>query len=225
MKPRNNLAEITLPDGSPLILQEHDGRHALVVHGQQLSGPGTRAAEEECARLACAPFRPVRQPKLWFAGLGLGQALAAACEALPQKRATFFVAEPLEALVDWQRTFFPEGTFMRDARVKAESDAGPAGLHAHKDSLHAILLHTDSAPAAPGGRLLVEDARWLAAAYEALQNGGLLAIAAPRSIPNLSRLLHRAGFSVAEHTVPSSVNAKRPRLQPVWLARKGKMEN
>ena len=30
------------------------------------------------------------------------------------------------------------------------------------------------------------------------------------------------GFEVAEFTVPSSPNAKRPRFLPIWLARKGK---
>jgi len=220
MKPRIVLAETTLPDGSPLELQEHDGRHSLVVRGQELAGPSTKAVEEECARLACAPFRPARQPKLWFAGLGLGQSLAAACEALPQKRGTFFVAEPSTELPEWQKRHFPQGSFASDSRVRLEKDPGPAGLAAHAGTLHAIVLHLDYSPAGQNGRPLIDDRRWLTAAYDALQPGGLLAIAGSRSLPGLARHLSRAGFTVAEHVVPSSPAAKRPRMLPVWLAHK-----
>jgi len=222
MKPRITLAETTLPDGTLLELQEHDGRRSLVIQGQEISGPSTRVAEQECARLACAPFRPARQPRIWFAGLGLGQALAGACEALGQKRGTFIVAEPQTELVAWQRTYFPDGALVKDPRVLVETDAGPGGLAGHNDTLHAIILHTEVAPFGPDGKSLVENRRWLTAAYEALQAGGLLAIAASRPRPGLTRTLERSGFTVIEHLVPSSATAKKPRLLPIWLARKGK---
>ena len=44
MKPRITLAETTLPDDSPLKLEEHDGRMSLVIHGQQICGSATRSA-------------------------------------------------------------------------------------------------------------------------------------------------------------------------------------
>jgi hypothetical protein len=56
MKPRITLASTTLADGSPLELQEHDGRRYLLVEGQQICGPSTRASEEELAKLAAAPY-------------------------------------------------------------------------------------------------------------------------------------------------------------------------
>jgi len=222
MKPRLTLADTLLADGSPLELQAHDGRHSLVVRGQQIAGPSTKVAEQECARLACAPFRPVRQPKIWFAGLGLGQALTGASEALLQKRGDLIVAEPLAALVDWQRRFFPEGTFCNDPRVSHVVDAGVSGLASQAGTLHAIIVHTDTAPIGMDGKSVVENRRWLTAAFEALQAGGILAITAPRQRANLTRTLERAGFSVAEHLVPDSPAAKKPRFQPIWLARKGK---
>jgi len=64
--------------------------------------------------------------------------------------------------------------------------------------------------------------RWLAAAYEALQAGGLLAIAGSRPVANLTRRLQRAGFEVAEFTVPAAPEAKKSRWLPIWLARKVK---
>ena len=222
MKPRITLAETQLPDGSTLALQEHDGRKSLLIHGQQICGPATRAAEEELARLACAPFRPARQPSLFFIGLGLGHSLATASAELKQKRGTFIVAEPLAALPEWHRQHLPESPLLTDPRVVLESDCGPSGLIRHAGLLHAILLHLDAAPTGPRNRPWVDDRRWVSAAYEALQAGGLLAIAGSRHRTNLTRNLQRSGFEVAEFTVPASPDAKKTRLLPIWLARKGR---
>ncbi len=222
MKPRITLAETPLPEGGALSLQEHDGRLSLLIHGQQICGPATRAAEEELARLACAPFRPARQPKLLFIGLGLGHQLAAAAAELKQKRGTFIVAEPLAALAEWHRRHLPDSPLLTDPRVVLETDCGPAALIRQAGMLHAILLHLDASPAGPGNRPWADDKRWLSAAYEALQAGGLLAIAGSRPVASLTRRLQRCGFEVAEFTVPASPNAKRSRLQPIWLARKGR---
>ncbi|MDH4444009.1 MAG: hypothetical protein QE267_02655 [Akkermansiaceae bacterium] len=222
MKPRITLAETQLPDGNTLSLQEHDERKSLVVHGQQICGPSTRAAEEELARLACAPFRPARQPQIWFAGLGLGQTIAAVAKELPQKRASFFVAEPLAAMTDWHRNHIPESPLLHDTRITLENDCGPQALIRHAGLLHAILVHLDASPTGPRNRTWVDERRWVSAAYEALQPGGLLAIAGSRHVANLTRRLQGSGFEVAEFTVPSSPQAKRPRFLPIWLARKGK---
>lgn len=220
MKPRIILEEAKLPDGGVLTLQEHDGRKALLIHGQQICGPATRAAEEELARLACAPFRPARQPKLWFIGLGLGHTVAAAAAELRQKRGVFMVAEPLAELAAWHRAHLPDSPLLHDPRVVMESDCSPAALSRQAGSIHAILLHLDAAPTGPNNRPVVDDRRWLSAAYESLQAGGLLAIAGSRSIAGLTRKLQRSGFEVAEFTVPASPNAKKTRLLPIWLARK-----
>ncbi len=222
MKPRITLAETPLPDGNILTLQEHDGRRSLLVHGQQICGPSTRAAEEELARLACAPFRPARQPQIWFCGLGLGQALAAVAKELPQKRASFIVAEPLAAIPDWHRAHISDSPLLTDPRVSLDIDCGPQALIRHAGLLHAILVHLDASPTGPRNRTWLDERRWVSAAFEALQPGGLLAIAGSRHVTTLTRRLQGSGFEVAEFTVPSSPNAKRPRFLPIWLARKGK---
>jgi spermidine synthase len=222
MKPRITLAETQLLDGTTLALQEHDGRKSLLVHGQQICGPATRAAEEELARLACAPFRPARQPLIWFSGLGLGHTIAAVAKELPQKRATFIVAEPLAAIPEWHRHHIPESPLLTEPRVTLENDCGPQGLIRHAGLLHAILVHLDASPTGPRNRTWVDERSWVSAAYEALQQGGLLAIAGSRHVASLTRRLQGSGFEVAEFTVPSSPHAKRPRFLPIWLARKGK---
>lgn len=220
MKPRTTLEECRLPDGGTLALQEHDGRVALLIHGQQICGPATRAAEEELARLACAPFRPARQPRIYLVGLGLGHTLGAVAAELKQKRGVFTVAEPLAELVDWHRAHLPGSPAITDGRVVLERDCGPGALIRQAGGLHAILLHLDASPTAPGNRPWVEDRQWLSAAYEALQPGGLLAIAGSRPSVALARRLQRAGFDVAEFSVPASPNARKARMLPIWLARK-----
>lgn len=222
MKPRITLAETQLPDGNILTLQEHDDRKSLLVHGQQICGPATRAAEEELARLACAPFRPARQPLIWFSGLGLGHTIAAVAKELPQKRAKFIVAEPSADITDWHRKLIPDSPLLTEPRVLLENDCGPQALIRHAGALHAILVHLDASPTGPRNRTWVDERRWVSAAFEALQPGGLLAIAGSRHVANLTRRLQGSGFEVAEFTVPSSPNAKRPRFLPIWLARKGK---
>jgi spermidine synthase len=224
MKPRISLAETTLPDGSPLTLQEHDGRFYLLVHGQQICGPATAAAEKELAFLSAAPFRPARQPKFLLIGLGLGHTLAAITKELPQKKGVFIVAEPLPELISWHHHHLPEGPLKTDGRVELETDVTPNYLNKQSGTLSAILLHLDAAPLGPKGRPWVDDRRWLSAAFESLQPGGMLAIAGSRYINTVSKKLQQAGFDVAEHTVPISPDAKRPRLQPIWLARKGRPE-
>ncbi|MFU8894299.1 MAG: hypothetical protein ACNA8L_11805 [Luteolibacter sp.] len=224
MKPRITLAEVGLPDGNILTLQSHDGRIAILSHGEQVCGPATRAGEEELGRLACAPFRPVRQPKIWIAGAGLGAIATTVTQELGQKRGTFIVAEPVPAILDWHRDHLPDSPLLKDERFIIESDAGVGGLHAHTGSLHAIIVHLDASPDGSDGRRLPENPRWLAAAYEALIDGGLLAVGGTRPLLGLFRKLRRQGFDVAEHSVPSSPLAKKPRMIPILLARKGRYQ-
>lgn len=222
MKPRINLAETTLDDGTPLVLQEHDGRRYLLVQGQQICGPASRSAEEELAKLAAAPFRPARQPRIWMIGLGLGHMLASIIKELPQKRAVYTVAENRSALPKWNREFFPDSP-LDDPRVVLEGDPGANALNKQSGCLHAIMIHLDSAPLGGKGRILVNDKKWLASTYEALQPGGLLAIASSTKMPTLTRNLEREGYEVVEHLVPAVPLAKKPRLIPIWLARKSRL--
>ena len=132
------------------------------------------------------------------------------------------MAEPLAAVVDWHRNHIPDSPLLTEPRVTLENDCSPQALIRHAGLLHAMLVHLDASPTGPRNRTWIDERRWVSAAYEALQPGGLLAIAGSRHVANLTRRLQGSGFEVAEFTVPSSPNAKRPRFLPIWLARKGK---
>lgn len=225
MKPRVILEQSTLPDGSEIILHEHDGRHYLTIDGIQTAGPSTRVSEFEMAALACSPFRPVRQPKIWIAGLGTGATLQGVRSTLLQKRATFLVAEPSPELPGWLRKHLPDPSFLDDDCLLIQPDPGPEGLIAIPDSLHAILVHADTAPVLDRTRPLFEDQRWLTAAHDALQMGGLLAIASSSPIPRIEKTLERVGLTPIRHEIDAVPNARRPRKHFLWLGRKGKYDS
>ena len=82
VKPTAQLAEATTPEGAHLALYEHDGQYFLKADGAQLMTSFAHGSEDQLARLACAPFRPVSQPQILIGGLGLGYTLATACTAL-----------------------------------------------------------------------------------------------------------------------------------------------
>lgn len=218
MKPRVQIATTTLPDGSELSLHEHDGRHYLQCDGVMVAGPATRASELELARIACSPFRPARQPKLWIAGVALGETLAAVAAELPQKRAIFTVAEPTAALVGWHREHLGGGVLESDPRFElAERIYELAGQSRH---YHALLVHADTAPRLDRDRALFEDRRWLADAYQALQPGGLLAIASTRRLGPIDKRIERAGFVVTREEINVAPEGRKPRLHFLWLARR-----
>ena len=224
MKPRIVVATIDLPDGRCLELHQHDGHPYIHLHGEQVIGRLTAAAEKELAVTACDPFRPARQPRVLVVGLGLGRVIHAALEALPQKRAVFYLAEPLRELVDWHRRGLAglDSTLLGDERVRLLTNDAMTVFRELPDSPHAILLHLDSLAATGSDRNSdpTEQTGWLAAAFECLRPGGMLALGAARPLPRLAARLRKAGFDVAETSVHGSSEARKPRPQPVWFARK-----
>lgn len=223
MKPRITLAETYLTDGTHLVLQEHDGRYQLLAGADEISGPRTRHSEMELGRIACAPFRPVRQPRIWICGLGLGHVLEGVTECLIQKKGHWVVAEPTAELIEWHRRFFPEGPVAKDSRIEWVGDPGPAGLAQEEGALHAVLLHADVAPTGEKARPWCESPRWMDAAARALLPGGLIAIASSREMPSLEKHLRRRGLEVVVHSLVAQPHAKRSRSHYLYLGKKDRL--
>jgi len=222
MKPRRIVESCPLSGNRTLELHEHDGRPTLHVHGEQVVDSRTAEAEAELVRLACAPFRPVRQPRIVIVGLGLGTILRAALDALPQKRAKFFVAEPVMPLIAWHRAGLAglDPGLLANPLVEFHAAEASDALHGFDLPPHAIILHLDAgAVLAHGPASAPTDTRnWLVAARDVLRPGGLLAIGSLRPQRDLTRKLQKAGFDVAEPKVHGSSATRKPR--PLWLARK-----
>lgn len=225
MKPTTTLAEAALLGGTSLTLVEHDGQYFLQSDGRPLQSSFAHGTPLELGRLASQPFRPVRQPSILVGGLGLGYALAALRENLPQKRATFLVAEAVRELPDWHRRFLDplHPGQMEDPRVVVRREGLPHVLKKGGEPFHAIVLDVDGSPFLNGvtdrkGILL---SSFLNQAHSALKEGGLLAVACANDAASLERRLRQAGFDVAHQSVPSSHKGKQKRRSSIWLARRG----
>ena len=225
MKPIVQLAETTTPDGALLALCEHDGTYFLKADGAQLTTSFAHAAEEHLARLACAPFRPASQPSILIGGLGLGYTLAAACEALPQSRAQFTVAEPVPEIHAWNRQHLADlhPGLWDDPRVEVRYEGIAELLASSAQAVNAILMDTDHGPegSARSSQPAADIGLCMNLAYEALKEGGLLAVWSASSDPAFEKRLRQCGFDVSTELVPVAHKAKRRRHQTIWLARKG----
>lgn len=228
MKPTVKLGEATTPEGSELVLLEHDGAFSLMAGGAQLMTSFAHGSEEELARLGCAPFRQVGQPRVLIGGLGLGYTLASACRALPQKRAHFVVAELVPEIVRWNREFLCglHPGLWEDPRVEVrEADVAPL-IRSAENEYHAILLDTDNGPEAFTGSAnnALYTLRGLRQARAALKEGGLLAVWSALDDKSFERRLRQAGFEVTRENVAAAHKGKRKRRHTIWLARNGRYQ-
>ena len=228
MKPTVVLAEATTPEGAVLTLLEHDGKYFLQADGAQLMTSFAHGSEEELARLACGPFRSVRQPRILIGGLGLGFTLAEACRALPQKRAVFEVAELLPEIVEWNRSHLAHlhPGLWEDERVEVRVGDVAEVIRDSGDGYHAILMDVDNGPEAFTGQHnnALYRGEGLAALGQALKDGGLLAVWSATDDPGFERRLRKAGFDVTRETVAAAHKGKRKRQHTIWLARKGQYQ-
>jgi spermidine synthase len=174
MKVTTTLASCTTPDGTPLVLLEHDGEYYLKVRGVQLMSTTASSSEQRMAELACERL-PAR-PRILIGGLGFGFTLRRVLELCPAD-AVVEVAELLREVVDWNREHLREvnGALLDDPRVKIHT-ADVFGLisKAAGQPYHAILLDVDNSPdplvQQGNGRLY--DRNGIALAKAALHHGG-----------------------------------------------------
>lgn len=225
MKPTVQLAEATTPEGAQLVLSEHDGHYFLTVDGAPLMTSFAHGAEEQLARLACAPFRPAAQPRILIGGLGLGYTLAAACAALPQKRAAFTVAEPIPEIVPWNREHLAHlhPDLWEDPRIQVHTKDVRDLLQEAEEAYHAVLLDTGKGPEAFSGSRNdpLHTPNGLKIAAKALKEGGLLAVWSATDDRSFDKRLRQAGFEVTRELVPAVHKGKQKRQHIIWLARRG----
>ena len=215
MKPLTKLGESRMADGSLWELWERDGELSLQHDGLPCASSFTHGSEDSMAEIATSPITRAGQPCIMIAGLGLGYGLAKAMECLPREKARFIVAEPVAAIVEWNRSYSATRALWEDRRVSVEI-AGAADLcRKRTGSLHAILLRHAHARC----ELSLGDAQ---AYFNALKGGSLLAIVISAPDKRLEATLRRAGFEVSTTPVPASSKGKQLRMHTVVLARRGR---
>jgi len=229
MKPTVILAETTTPEGAVLSLLEHDGNYFIQADGAQLMTSLAHGSEDALARLGCAPFISVRQPRILIGGLGLGFTVAEVCRCLSQKRGVFEVAELLPDVVAWHREHLKQlhPGLWEDKRVEVLTRDVAVVMRENADTYQAILLDVDNGPEAFTGKRnnALYSASGLAIAKNALKEGGLLAVWSALDDPGFETRLRQAGFDVTAETVPAAHKGKRKRQHTIWLARKGVYES
>lgn len=215
MKPLTKLEEKRMEDGSLWELWERDGTLSLQLDGLPCANSFTHGSEDAMAQIATSPITRATQPCVLIAGLGLGYGLAAAMQSLPREKAKFIVAEPVEAVVEWNRRYGENSMLWEDSRLSVENADAAELCRKRTGSLHAIIMRHAHARCEMG----LGDAQ---AYFNALKGGSLLAILLSRPDRKLEGTLRRAGFETSITPVPASSKGKQQRMHTVLLARRGR---
>lgn len=215
MKPLTKLGEQRMEDGSLWELWERDGELTLQHDGMPCASSFTHGSEDALAEIAVSPVSRAGQPVIMIAGLGLGYGLAKAMECLPKEKARFIVAEPVESVVAWNRSYGENAGLWEDKRVSVELATAADLCRKRTGSLHAIIMRHVHARCA----LCLGEAQ---AFFNALKGGCLLAISLMRTDRRLEGTLRKAGFEISTTAVPASSKGKQQRLHTVLLARRGR---
>lgn len=221
MKPYVKLAEAQMPTGVLFSLHKHDGHFYLkndrldlmstaLTYSEQL------LAEKGCAKLFAAHGKRPAHPKVLIGGLGMGFTLKRTLELIG-KPATVEVAELIEEIVDWNRTFLVEhnGPLLDDERTKIyQGDLFDCLNEPGKEGTYdAILLDIDDAPdmlITPGNSRLYTP-NFLAKLHKALTPTGCVAYWLAEPTPSFEKSLIKAGFRVEAIPAKPHEKSKRPR--------------
>ncbi|MDB4354221.1 hypothetical protein N9Z02_02845 [Akkermansiaceae bacterium] len=218
MKPRNTVSQTQAYSRQPLDLIEHDGRYFLECLGRQVDGQHIGRPAHDLMEMVCQPFRPAKQPRILFLGLGFGHAVVAARHHLPQEKAAFVIFPEAEEVPEWLQEHLPENP-LDDERVHLET-RGPFNPIPEKYSgSQAVIMDLDHLEGlSPSGYKPAHPAS-LANIYQLLKSGGLLGIIGSRLDSGLKKNLQRCGFEVVHAFAPLSDKSKKNRT--LYLARKG----
>ncbi|MCA9001654.1 MAG: spermine synthase [Planctomycetes bacterium] len=147
MKPTVTLDRVQAPDGSWLVLQEHDGTYSMRIDGVPLMSTNAHASEETMAELACQNLES-KAPRVLIGGLGFGFTLKRVLELLPGQ-GSVTVAELLPVIVEWNRKFLRSinGDPLEDKRTTVrELDVYDVIKSSPARHFDAILLDVDNSP-------------------------------------------------------------------------------
>jgi spermidine synthase len=216
------LNETVTPDGTLLKLARRDDEYIILANGRSLMSSGMYGSEEALATLGCRRARTLERPCILIGGLGMGFTLRSTLDFLPAD-ATVVVAELLPAVVEWNRG--PLGPLashpLKDKRVRLEIADVAVTLWSSPGKFDAVLLDVDNGPSA----LTASDNAWLygdrgiAAALEALNDDGVLAVWSAREDRKFEKRLRYGGFAVQVEHVRGRLKKGGPH-HTIFLAHK-----
>ena len=202
MKPREELATATTPDGSHFVLQRHDGNYVIRADGYDLMTSRSHGSEEAMMSLACP--RPPGNACILIGGLGMGYTLAATLDHLPPG-GSVVVCELIPEVVEWNRG--PLGPLaghpLDDPRTQLIVGDVADVIRDSKSLFDAILLDVDNSfdsfTLAANSWLYTPEG--LAAAHCSLRPRGALAIWSVGTERTFEGKLRAAGFNPSTHPV------------------------
>jgi len=226
MKPTVKLDETLTPEGDPLELLSHDGSFTIQSGREVLMCTSAHSSEEDLGRFGVERFAACRKPRILIGGLGLGYTLKAALDTLGKQDAEITVAEITPAIIEWHRTHMKDlhgsDSILADPRVRIVPSPVQDLIWQWDEPYHSILLDVDNGPSAFTGENndLLYGHAGIAAAYEALNPLGLLAVWSAEGDKRFGRALEETGFRVDTRVVKGIAKAKRGPLHTIWLCQK-----
>ncbi len=219
MKPRITLAHTETYTGKSLELIEHDSRFYLESVGTQVDAAHLGYPCQELVSMLSRPFRPARKPRILFLGLGFGHGVQAACQALPQEKASFVIFPEAPDLAQLLNKHLPTDP-LDDERCFLDLDhqpwnpippdyAGSQAIVADLDQLQAIAPQSWS----------INKLSVFHNFFDTIKVGGLVGLLMNRQNHELEKNLRKCGFEVITEMSPLSEKSKKNRT--LCLARKG----
>jgi len=222
MNPWNLIDTADIPNSNgELRLYQRGQEHSIAIAGEgELMNSRVFGSEEALAELGCTPVASRQKARVLIGGLGMGYTLAAALRHLAAD-AEVVVAELVPAVVRWNREYLGgyAGHPLDDPRVSVRQGDVARILKRERDAFDAILLDVDNGPEGMTQR----ENNWLysdgglAAAWECLRPGGILAVWSAGPDRTFSERLRTAGFEVTVHTVRAHAGRKGAR-HTIWIA-------
>lgn len=204
--------------GGELRLKRRGEEFSIMLGGNELMNSRMSGSETALATLSRARIRGRPRPKMLIGGLGMGFTLRGALAELGAD-ASITVAELAPQVVTWARGPLAAifAGCLDDPRVTIHEGDVASLIGAQKRAWDAILLDVDNGPAgltAAANDGLYTDAG-LAAAYAALNPGGVLSVWSSAPDAGFTRRLRQGGFAVEEIKVRA--HAKRGLRHVVWV--------
>lgn len=224
MKPTVTLATAQTPDGSEMVLYQHDTSFCIRIDGHVLMDSKQHESELALARLGCAHMADRRDSVVLIGGLGLGFTLRQ-CLDMVDRHAAIVVSELMSTVIHWNREYL--GTLtdhpMRDPRVKVKQVDILELLYAADGQYDAILLDIDNGPSAmtDSSNCRLYDKDGVAACVKALKPRGCLSVWSASPDKRYERLLQRAGLHVHLYPV-AAYTGSRSQSRYIWVASRDK---
>jgi spermidine synthase len=220
LKQTIKIASALTPDGSEMVLYQHDQDFSIKVKGQDLMHSRQHESELDLARLGCAHLVDQDAPVILVGGLGMGYTLRQALEMLGP-RARVVVSELMDAVVEWNREFLGKlnGHPLKDERVDVIMGDVVDLITSSNGRFDAILLDIDNGPAAltDSGNRRLYGREGIMACRRALREDGCLAVWSAGPSNEFEELLVDCDFNVRRFPVTSHGGGKT-RSRFVWVA-------